>query len=163
MADEETSDRDLPQPARLWTVDEANARIEGMTELLAQLRSWVVRFRKVAEELERLTSFWGKEVDAPDHPDAELRRRLQEESRALTKNVETEVARLRGEGIEVKDLEDGLVDFYSVHNGEVVFLCWQKGEGDIEFYHTLEGGYRNRRPLPDHPARAPARSHHRAA
>jgi hypothetical protein len=39
------------------------------------------------------------------------------------------------------------VDFYSVRDNEVVFLCWQRGEEAIGFYHTLAGGYRSRRPL----------------
>src|ERR1700730_14255861 len=126
-----SEDEDVPQPARLWTVGEANARLEGLRELLPRLRSWVVRLRKVHEELERLAKFWGKEVDAPDHLDASLRQKLQEEGRTIGHNLDEEVSRLQGEGIEVKDLESGLVDFYSVQSGEVVLLCWQRGEEEV--------------------------------
>jgi hypothetical protein len=146
-ADREGADPPLPQPARLWTVDEANQRLEGMRELLPKLRSWVVRLRKVHDELQRLAEFWGKELNAPDHPDRELKGRLDSEWADLTRRLEAEVAQLRAEGIEVKDLETGLIDFYSLQQGEVVFLCWQRGEDEVGYFHTLDGSYRTRRPI----------------
>ena len=52
------------------------------------------------------------------------------------------------EGIFVKGFEEGLVDFPAVRkNGEEVFLCWKDGEDDISFWHTLNGGFRGRRPV----------------
>lgn len=138
---------ELPQPGRLWTVAEANAHLEEMRELLPRLKAWVGRLKKVHDELRRLTTFWGKEVDASDHPDRDLKVRLDREWTELTHQLETEVARLQGEGIEVKDLESGLIDFYSLQDGEVVFLCWQRGEEEVGFFHTLDGGYRTRRRL----------------
>lgn len=56
-----------------------------------------------------------------------------------------EVAEL---GIEVKDLDAGLIDFRTDRSGEEVYLCWRLGEGDrIAWWHTLEGGFPARRPL----------------
>ena len=156
-AERDGDDPMLPQPGRLWTVGEANARLDEMRELLPRLRAWVVRLRKVHDELQRLTSFWGKEVDASDHPDRELKRRLDREWADLTEKLETEVAKLQAEGIEVKDLESGLIDFYALHEGEVVFLCWQRGEDEVAFYHTLDGGYRTRRRLPGTSPASPTR------
>jgi len=147
-ADREGADAPLPQPGRMWTVEEANAHLGEMRELLPQLRSWVVRLRKVHDELRRLATFWGKEVEAADQPDRELKRRLDDEWADLTRRLEAEVSRLQTQGIEVKDLESGLIDFYALQNGEVVFLCWQRGEDEVGYFHTLEGGYRTRRPLP---------------
>ncbi|MCI4331875.1 MAG: DUF2203 domain-containing protein [Thermoplasmata archaeon] len=146
---EEPGEPPLPQPARFWTVEEANARLVELKESMPQLRARVVRLRKVFDELHRLSGFWGKEVDAVDNPDRALKGRLDSEWAALTKQVEDEVSQLQAEGIEVKDLESGLVDFYGLQEGEVVFLCWQRGEDEVGFYHSLEGGFRNRRPLPD--------------
>ncbi|MCI4317212.1 MAG: DUF2203 domain-containing protein [Thermoplasmata archaeon] len=163
MAEREASADDLPQPSRLWTLNEANERLEGLREQLPRLRAWVVRMRKVHEERQRLADFWGKEVNASDHPDAGLRTRLEEEGRTITENLEREVGLLKSEGIEVKDLESGLVDFYALEQGEVVFLCWQRGEEEVGFFHTLDGGYRTRRPLPDKSNRPATRTHHRAA
>jgi hypothetical protein len=147
-AERDGADSSLPQPGRLWTVEEANGHLDELRELLPQLRAWVVRLRKVHEELQRLAAFWGKEIDASDHPDLELKHRLDVEWTELTARLEEHVARLQADGIEVKDLESGLLDFYGLQNGEVVFLCWQRGEDEVGFYHTLDGGYRTRRPLP---------------
>ncbi len=146
-ADRDGDGASLPQPGRLWSVEEANARLEEMHELLPRLRAWVARLRTVHAEIQRLSGFWGREVDAPDHPDRDLKRRLDREWADLTDRLEREVARLQAEGIEVKDLESGLIDFYALLGGEVVFLCWQRGEGEVGFYHTLDGGYRTRRPI----------------
>jgi hypothetical protein len=148
----------LPQPGRLWTVEQANARLDGIRETLPKLRAWVARLRKLHEELHRLAEFWGKEVEASDHPDHELKMRLDEEWKALTRRLEGDVAALQEEGIEVKDLESGLVDFYALVNGEVVFLCWLRGEEALAFYHTLDGGFRNRRPLGETAHRTAARA-----
>ncbi|HYK93538.1 MAG TPA: DUF2203 domain-containing protein [Thermoplasmata archaeon] len=145
--DTDLSEPPLPQPGHIWTVDEANRRLDGIRETLPRLRAWVVRLRAVHDELHRLSAFWGKELEAPDNPDREMRDRLTEEWQKLTQRLEGEVHGLQAEGIEIKDLESGLIDFYALINGEVVFLCWQRGEDSVEFYHTLDGGYRSRRPL----------------
>jgi hypothetical protein len=49
--------------------------------------------------------------------------------------------------IVVKDLDRGLVDFPAIIGGREVFLCWEKGEEDIEFWHELETGYAGRERL----------------
>lgn len=150
------SDRVGPAPPahgpNPWTPDEANARLPELKELLPNLRAWVVRLRKVHAERRRLSEFWGKEFEAPDHPDRPLRLRLAEEEQELTQLLEEALERLDQDGIEVKDLDTGLVDFRSVRDGEPVLLCWQRGEPSVGFFHTLEGGYRSRRPLSEPPA-----------
>ena len=51
-------------------------------------------------------------------------------------------------GIEVKDLDNGLIDFRAQRGGEEVYLCWRLGEGDrIDWWHPIEGGFAARRPL----------------
>ena len=48
-------------------------------------------------------------------------------------------------GIEIKGIEQGLVDFPALRdNGEEVFLCWKMDEDDIEFWHYIEEGYNGR-------------------
>jgi hypothetical protein len=134
-------------PPRLWTVAEANARLPELEELLPRVRGWVGRLAEVHEERERLTTFWGSEADAADQPDHELKSRLDAEYRHLSRRIEEAVGALHTEGIEVKDLGTGLVDFYGLQDGEVVFLCWQRGEPSVGFYHLLTGGFQTRRPI----------------
>jgi len=68
------------------------------------------------------------------------------------------VTALRAEGIEVKDLGTGLVDFYAMKDGELVFLCWQHGEPAVSYFHTLTGGFRSRQPIEGPNRTAPART-----
>jgi len=148
----EPSDRPLRAPVpegppRLWTVAEANARLPELEELLPRLQGWVSRLAEVHEQRERLAEFWGAEADAEDQPDHELKSRLDAEWKNLSRRIDETVGSLRAEGIEVKQLATGLVDFYAVEDGEVVFLCWQRGEPTVGFYHTLTGGFRSRRPI----------------
>src|SRR5437867_7665117 len=49
--------------------------------------------------------------------------------------------------IQIKDLERGLVDFPAIIGGKEVFLCWEKDEDDIEFWHDLDSGYAGRERL----------------
>lgn len=52
-------------------------------------------------------------------------------------------------GVQVKDLDTGLLDFPCLLDGEVVLLCWKMGEVRIEFWHTLDAGFRGRQPVDD--------------
>lgn len=133
--------------ARLWTSDEADRRLPTLTELLTQLTAWAERLGQVHAELTRLAGFWGEELGSSDQPDHEIRARLDREAKNLTTRLHEALHALRSEGIEVKDLATGLVDFYALHDGELVFLCWKLGEPEVAFYHTLEGGFAGRRPL----------------
>ena len=47
----------------------------------------------------------------------------------------------------VKDIQRGLVDFPAIIGGREVFLCWEKDEEDIEFWHDLDAGYAGRERL----------------
>jgi hypothetical protein len=49
--------------------------------------------------------------------------------------------------IQVKDIDRGLVDFPAIIGGREVFLCWEKDEEDIEFWHELDAGYAGRERL----------------
>jgi hypothetical protein len=48
----------------------------------------------------------------------------------------------------VKDYEAGKIDFYGDVDGEIVYLCWQRGEASIAHWHSLEEGFNSRRALP---------------
>ena len=62
-----------------------------------------------------------------------------------------EVARcvnaIHGRGAIVKDLDDGLVDFPALREGEEVLLCWRLGENEVAHWHGLEEGFAGRRRL----------------
>jgi hypothetical protein len=74
---------------------------------------------------------------------AEIDAGVEEAAAALSACVE-ELAQL---GVLIKDLDTGLVDFPSFRDGEEVLLCWQLGEDEIAWWHTLDGGFAGRQPL----------------
>src|SRR3989344_1815986 len=52
-------------------------------------------------------------------------------------------------GCIIKDLEIGIIDFYSEFEGREIFLCWKLGEKRIRFWHEVDSGYEGRRPILD--------------
>ena len=50
-------------------------------------------------------------------------------------------------GVQVKDLEQGLLDFPCVMDGKTVLLCWKLGEKEIGFWHDERMGLPGRKPL----------------
>ena len=58
------------------------------------------------------------------------------------------MAWLRSRNIELRDPATGLIDFPSEIEGEDAFLCWRLGEDAIDYWHTRDEGFDNRKPLP---------------
>ncbi len=63
--------------------------------------------------------------------------------------LQAHAARIREEGIFLRDVEAGLVDFPAIRFEREIFLCWKLGEGNVQFWHELDGGYAGRKPLDD--------------
>jgi len=64
-----------------------------------------------------------------------------------SKQFEEKLEEMIKSGAQLKDLDQGLVDFFSLQGKEVISLCWKEGEEEITHWHSLEGGFRNRRPI----------------
>lgn len=50
-------------------------------------------------------------------------------------------------GIQIKDIDIGLVDFPALRDGEEILLCWKQGEDQIAHYHGENDGFAGRKPL----------------
>ena len=50
-------------------------------------------------------------------------------------------------GIVVRDLDEGLVDFPTLRDGERAWLCWKLSDGDLAYWHTTREGFASRQPL----------------
>jgi len=59
------------------------------------------------------------------------------------------VQRIEAYGCRVKDLDLGLLDFPGVRAGEPVMLCWKLGEPEVAFWHGVDEGFRDRKPIDD--------------
>ena len=66
---------------------------------------------------------------------------------ALVEDMKRKVSELEDLGVEVKDLDYGLVDFPAEKYGESVMLCWRYGEPEVAFWHKPNEGYNGRKSL----------------
>jgi len=57
------------------------------------------------------------------------------------------IAEMDAIGVQVKDLDGGLLDFPCRMDDDVVLLCWRLGEPAIEHWHTVEMGFQGRQPV----------------
>jgi hypothetical protein len=57
------------------------------------------------------------------------------------------IAEMDAIGVQVKDLDGGLLDFPCRMDDDVVLLCWRLGEPAIEHWHTVEQGFQGRQPV----------------
>ena len=50
-------------------------------------------------------------------------------------------------GVQVKDINTGLLDFPAWRGDHEVYLCWKYGEDKIAFWHEIDAGFAGRRPI----------------
>ena len=50
-------------------------------------------------------------------------------------------------GVQIKDLDAGLLDFPALREGTEVELCWQVGEDAVEYWHGIGEGFAGRKPI----------------
>ncbi|MED0669959.1 DUF2203 domain-containing protein [Aneurinibacillus aneurinilyticus] len=65
----------------------------------------------------------------------------------LEMQAQMHVANIHSHGVQLKEIDPGLVDFPALINGEEVLLCWQEGEEKITHYHGVHDGFAGRRRL----------------
>ena len=87
-----------------------------------------------------------------------LARRKAERERAVQRAKDA-VAEIHATGVQVKDIDIGLLDFPCKVDGEIVLLCWKLGEGTITHWHSTEEGFAGRKPIDERIARAGKRKH----
>jgi hypothetical protein len=125
---------------------------EEASDALAQVRPFVERMverrRSHVEALERQEELEGHiRGNGGGIPPAELADTAAEVER-LERELAHAVDALVELGVQVKDVDEGLVDFPALRHGETVLLCWKLGEEDVGYWHTVEDGFAGRRPLP---------------
>lgn len=133
---------------RLFTPEEANALIASLERIFLRLDPKLARMRELRELIEDSESYYGDGLgDAPqadrDAFAASLQERLD-----LDRSIQADIDEILSFGCEVKDLHRGLVDFPARMDGEIVYLCWQRGEARIDWWHTLGAGFAGRKALP---------------
>ena len=66
---------------------------------------------------------------------------------ALVDEMTRKIAELEDLGVQVKDLDMGLIDFPAERYGESVMFCWRYGEAEVSFWHKAAEGFNSRRSL----------------
>jgi len=130
---------------RHFTPDEANAalaEVRPLVERMVEHRRAHVEALARQEELE--ARIRGNGGGIPPATLAEAAAEVEREARELARTID-EIAEA---GAEVKDIDEGLIDFPALRNGTTVLLCWRLGEAEIRYWHTVEDGFAGRRELP---------------
>lgn len=126
--------------------------LDSARRMLPQVRAWLGDAMRARQELEGIR----RAVDAFSAKaqmmggitlDAIAVDRWQAGVRQASALLQEALGRLGGAGVQVKDLETGLVDFPTMYRGREVLLCWKWGEPDIAWWHETDGGFRGRKPL----------------
>jgi hypothetical protein len=131
-----------PASAKLFTPEEAN-RMLPLVRAIA--RDWLDLTESVIERRERISRLTaGRTIDPNDPYGQELRQSEAELEKDL-KQLRAYVEELRQLGVEPK--QGGMIDFPSLMDGRIVYLCWQPGEPEVLHWHELDAGYAGRQPL----------------
>lgn len=111
--------------------------------LLPQVRAWLDRLDKHREDLARLDHRLGELLKAGNDVGGEV---VNHWIRTLA-GMRKVLLEFQSRDIQLKDLERGLIDFPAVIGDREVFLCWEKDEDQIEYWHDLDTGYAGREKL----------------
>ena len=130
---------------KTFTLDEAQSLLPVLESLLKR----AVEGKRSAEQAEldisdlsqRIYLAGGMRVDVAKVA------RIRAEAESQLQRVRETVAEIDAIGVQVKDLESGLLDFPCRVDDEVVLLCWRMGETSIEHWHTIESGFKGRQPV----------------
>ncbi len=128
---------------RTFTVSDAEAMLPVLEGLLRKAISAKKQVQAVEAEFERVRTHvfasGGAELDVV----ALARRRA--EADKLVQQLKDAVAEIQSTGVQVKDLDTGLLDFPCNVDGGTILLCWRLGESRITHWHGLEEGFAGRK------------------
>lgn len=111
--------------------------------LLPLVRLWLKRLTQLCNELQKMETRVAKlTASGQDSGGTAVNSWLR--TQADLKDVMLE---FQSREIQIKDLGRGLLDFPAIVAGKEVFLCWEEGEEDIDFWHELDTGYAGRKKI----------------
>ena len=130
---------------RHFTPEEANAALVDVRPLVEKM---VEQRQLHLEALERQEELEGHiRGNGGGIPPAALAESAAEVDR-LARELARTVDEIGEHGAQVKDVDEGLIDFPARRHGRTVLLCWKLGEDEIRYWHTLDGGFAGRQELP---------------
>jgi hypothetical protein len=138
--------------SRTFSLDEAHALLPVLKTLLER----ALEAKKTAQEIEaefqdlnhRIFLTGGTQVDI-----VKMSRRRAEGDKSV-QAIKDCLAEIQASGVQVKDMDIGLLDFPCTVDGETILLCWKLGEDRITHWHGMEEGFAGRKPIDERIARA---------
>jgi hypothetical protein len=136
---------------KTFTLDEAQTLLPVLESLLRT----AINGKKVMEEVEaemlalnhRISLNGGMHVDV-----VAIARRKAERAKA-EQRAKDALSEIDSIGVQVKDIDIGLLDFPCEVEGEVVLLCWKMGESSITHWHSTSEGFAGRKLIDERIAR----------
>ena len=122
---------------RLFTVEEANALLPTLQEILDDLAVHRDALHEKAPHMEPILRAAIGNGGGKAGSEYGLE----------TYRLYVAVERIRELGVVLKDLDMGLLDFPHEREGRVVFLCWHPPEERVAYWHDLDAGYAGRQPI----------------
>jgi hypothetical protein len=137
---------------KYFTLDEAQTLLpvlEGLLRAAVESKQTIEGVDSQFEELrQRIFVNGGMSVDI-----LSLARRRAEKDKAVQRAKDT-LAEIDSIGVQVKDLDTGLLDFPCVVEDQVILLCWKMGEKGITHWHGMAEGFKGRKPIDERIAKS---------
>jgi hypothetical protein len=144
--EKETSSGSSGAAERLFTVEEANRLLPRVRTLVEAIQQDAGRLAAVQQ---RLAAF-REQKRRGDHAvegEAKLALAVLGEANQISEAMRRSFGTLHEIGCEIKDVQQGLVDFRTRREDRTVYLCWRLGEDEIRYWHELDTGFAARQPL----------------
>lgn len=136
----------MPNP-RIFDIAEANAATPRLVPILRKIREKQRRMQTQHDQLLVLDLMnSGEQMDYQSRSGREYLDRSHE-LETLILSLEDDIIAIHRLGGVLKDIDQGLVDFYHVRKKELVYLCWRLGEEKISFWHDLDSCFEDRIPI----------------
>ena len=134
-------------PEKTFTLEEAQSLLPVLESLLRQAIEGKKQAESIDAEFQEIAHrvFLNGGTFLKIVP---LAKRRSDRDKAV-QTVKDAITEISSTGVQVKDLDMGLLDFPCVVDGQIILLCWKLGEKAIEYWHGLEEGYAGRKPIDD--------------
>jgi len=130
---------------KTFTIDEAQSLLPVLESLLKR----AIEGKRAAQEVEAKLTELGRRIYLAGGMRVNVAEAggMRTEMDGHLQTVKESVSEIDAIGVQVKDLDSGLLDFPCRMDDEVVLLCWRMGESAIEHWHTIEAGFSGRQPV----------------
>lgn len=132
--------------SRIFSVEEANQLLPYLDRALERLTALGRDLTALKREIEVLGAIADSGATAPN-PDLRSLQDKEDGYETAVERFRQALAEVSRNGCIIRDVELGLVDFYTMNRDQVVCLCWRRGEPRIEHWHPIDEGFSGRRPL----------------